>query len=83
MIIHLWCYVWSFFSEGMLLRLQISTCALCRPDNDMVRVIKPSMIWFARRKEAKLVFLFFFFFFFVHSIEMNDWNVANVGYFAA
>uniref|UniRef100_A0A9J2Q4A3 Protein artemis n=1 Tax=Ascaris lumbricoides TaxID=6252 RepID=A0A9J2Q4A3_ASCLU len=43
------------FPNGYRKRQRISTCALCRPDNDMVRVIKPSMIWFARRKEANVL----------------------------
>ncbi|KHN82068.1 Protein artemis, partial [Toxocara canis] len=36
-------------------RQKISTCGLCYPDNDTVRVIKPSVIWFARRKEENVI----------------------------
>uniref|UniRef100_A0A915PC94 DNA repair metallo-beta-lactamase domain-containing protein n=1 Tax=Setaria digitata TaxID=48799 RepID=A0A915PC94_9BILA len=34
---------------------KISTCWQCRPDHSNVRVIKPSAIWFLRRKEKKLL----------------------------
>uniref|UniRef100_A0A915BRU4 Protein artemis n=1 Tax=Parascaris univalens TaxID=6257 RepID=A0A915BRU4_PARUN len=43
------------FPNSYRRRQRISTCALCRPDNDTVRIIKPSTIWFARRKEANVL----------------------------
>ncbi|VDN42326.1 unnamed protein product [Gongylonema pulchrum] len=42
--------------DGRLIeKLQMSACWLCRPDCKIVRVIRPSTIWFASRNEINAV----------------------------